>query len=672
MPATAGGRIITKMLTDLTTSGIAAAPSATGSGEMKKIAFVPDSTCAEVYLWWQNTASTGSTKIDSLFYDQLLISSNKFLQVESQIKNEVVQVYPADANSSTQWGSTNTAIIQFPSTGDVYNTTGNLVTFASTVADGCSITANKECIINGFLVMQPTGTGEIFGWSLNSTELTTNIQNITAAHILAMTSTTVAIRTTVPVTVRMSVGDVLRPHGGNIPSTFTYTVGRLSLDIKPVDQEKVIIESEDEIFTSWVEYTPTTGTGFGTISNLKAWWRRVGDSMQIRGAYTSGTVAAADAYLTIPSGYNIDTAKVTNLGLGDVGYAYRVSTGVASFDSGNTFELWVDGTTSDKVYMNKASASTTSYGKMQPGTAISTGDSMTFHGEFPIVGWKSKFTPLLSMPLVDFGSYSNIYSAKISASATLTSESESFIASVSNSTAGVCVITFNSGHFSQAPAISAAGDTNSTTNELIVSVDALSASACTIRTSLDSGVETDGDFWLMFQRQGADFKQPPQPTAAIIKPSVAFVKEVQAYNVDGGVAVADAWTPRTLNTIEGESWFINSLSSNIVTVQPGQYEIEATAPLSRIDGFLISLYDTTNTVRLAWSECMTSPDSKNHNVMVKWAGTFTAATGVRLEYMADTASTDAQALGFPPASVSTAITSADRAIYSQMKITKLK
>ena len=96
--------------------------------------------------------------------------------------------------------------------------------------------------------------------------------------------------------------------------------------------------------------------------------------------------------------------------------------------------------------------------------------------------------------------------------------------------------------------------------------------------------------------------------------------------------------------------------------------------MSRCDGFLISLYDTTGAKRLAWSDCGTAPSSAPVETgIVTWAGTLTQATGIRLEYMADTASTNAQALGFPPYSVSsTAITAADKAIYAQMKIIKLK
>ena len=404
----------------------------------------------------------------------------------------------------------------------------------------------------------------------------------------------------------------------------------------------------------------------------------------------SGAAAGSGNYLfPLPTGYSIDTGSFT------VGAASAGGSGNSIAGTGYAHHLGGAGETGQVIAF--AHNSTNFYLRVGPSVTDGGGDdgytnntvsSTTFHMNeadgirysfkvsVPIRGWNTNFNPLLSMPLVDFGSYSNIYSGKITngGTAAIASQSETFISSVSRGSAGVTTINFVSGHFTQVPAIAVAGDTNSTTNELIVSVDALSATAATIRTSLDNGVETDGDYWITLIRQGSDHKPLPQPTAAVIKPAVAYVKDVKAYNADGGVSgTGDTWHARTLNTIQGESWFINSLSSNIVTLQAGTYEVEGIAPFSRVDGNIMSLYDTTNTIRLAWSECQTSPDGKNHNPHVKWVGTFTAATGVRLEFMVDTASTDAHALGFPPSSISgTGITSADRAVYAQLKITKLK
>ena len=150
------------------------------------------------------------------------------------------------------------------------------------------------------------------------------------------------------------------------------------------------------------------------------------------------------------------------------------------------------------------------------------------------------------------------------------------------------------------------------------------------------------------------------------------MKDVQAYNVDGGVTgAANTWHTRTLNTIEGESWFINSLSSNIVTVQPGQYEIEAVQMASQCDNWTSRLYNTTASAALApGSPNKASAGAYYANSNAKWEGTFTVATGIRLEYIVQTPGTGTDSLG-TKASLS-GTNSTENSIYAQMKITKLK
>lgn len=60
--------------------------------------------------------------------------------------------------------------------------------------------------------------------------------------------------------------------------------------------------------TSWANYTPTF-TGFGTVSTHSIWWRRVGDTVHIRGKFTTGTTTETEARITLPS-VNSDATKV--------------------------------------------------------------------------------------------------------------------------------------------------------------------------------------------------------------------------------------------------------------------------------------------------------------------------------------------------------------------------
>lgn len=66
--------------------------------------------------------------------------------------------------------------------------------------------------------------------------------------------------------------------------------------------------------TDWQSYTPTT-QGFGTISSVLMLWRRVGDTIEIQGSFTAGTVTATQARLYLPSGaFDSSITQVTAAG----------------------------------------------------------------------------------------------------------------------------------------------------------------------------------------------------------------------------------------------------------------------------------------------------------------------------------------------------------------------
>lgn len=53
--------------------------------------------------------------------------------------------------------------------------------------------------------------------------------------------------------------------------------------------------------TAWAAYTPTV-QGFGTLTTVSWWWRRVGDSMQLRGRFNCGTTSAVTGEIGLPFG----------------------------------------------------------------------------------------------------------------------------------------------------------------------------------------------------------------------------------------------------------------------------------------------------------------------------------------------------------------------------------
>lgn len=74
--------------------------------------------------------------------------------------------------------------------------------------------------------------------------------------------------------------------------------------------EKILDGVAVPLVTAWAAYTPTL-TGFGTASNISFMWRRNGDSIEIKGTFTAGTVAAVTVSMTLPGGLSIDSNKVS-------------------------------------------------------------------------------------------------------------------------------------------------------------------------------------------------------------------------------------------------------------------------------------------------------------------------------------------------------------------------
>ncbi len=65
------------------------------------------------------------------------------------------------------------------------------------------------------------------------------------------------------------------------------------------------------IATGWTAYTPSF-TGLGTVSVQTFWYKINGDSIFIKGRFTTGTPTAALAQISLPGGYTIEPTKVNS------------------------------------------------------------------------------------------------------------------------------------------------------------------------------------------------------------------------------------------------------------------------------------------------------------------------------------------------------------------------
>lgn len=110
-------------------------------------------------------------------------------------------------------GSTNSSIRIFST---IVRNVGSAITYATSAANAASFTINEAGLYDLYWNDSYSGGGGALGFSLNSTQLTTSISSITAANRLAYVATpTAATVLSLSRTVRLAVGDVIRPHHSN-------------------------------------------------------------------------------------------------------------------------------------------------------------------------------------------------------------------------------------------------------------------------------------------------------------------------------------------------------------------------------------------------------------------------------------------------------------------------
>lgn len=166
-------------------------------------------------------------------------------------------------------------------------------------------------------------------------------------------------------------------------SASAYTVNTDNFQVKP---SQYVYGTP---ITDWVAYTPTFGAGFGTVAVSAFYSRRVGDSLEVKGKWTNGTVAANTASISVGYGggnanVTIDTTKVSiNSIIGSAQTSLASTTQFAVFPIAPASNATTIGFTLQN--------STTGFGSgAQLGSSISaTGSQNAVAFSVPIVGWSS-------------------------------------------------------------------------------------------------------------------------------------------------------------------------------------------------------------------------------------------------------------------------------------------
>lgn len=145
------------------------------------------------------------------------------------------------------------------------------------------------------------------------------------------------------------------------------------------------------ITTDPVQYTPTLGAGYGTVTNMKMFWEQDGKFMRIFGTWTDGTVTAGTGEIALPLSKEIDTAYYQGTAKNIVGWL-RAITNAGGNGGSAAHRIGFDGTTTDKVWLSSSSSGDVAGGTFQKtgvNSAISTSDTINIDITVPIVNWSA-------------------------------------------------------------------------------------------------------------------------------------------------------------------------------------------------------------------------------------------------------------------------------------------
>lgn len=172
-------------------------------------------------------------------------------------------------------------------------------------------------------------------------------------------------------------------------STSAWTMKIDNVSVGPVSKSQSPVVTAESLTYPVVP----NASAFGTVTNNAIYTSRVGDKLLVSGSFQSGTVAAAEAYITLP--FTIDTTKMGGTGADAVctWYGAKNAATAAAFSlDGSTANvtgvLFYDGGSNPTRLYFSNRAATNSYEKRNANSLFSSNDSVGFFCKpLPIAGW---------------------------------------------------------------------------------------------------------------------------------------------------------------------------------------------------------------------------------------------------------------------------------------------
>ena len=370
--------------------------------------FIP-SDCTQIEIGFQ--VGTGEAS-KTLIFDEIKLLNDPFRYLDLQ------DVLSYRAYTGAGFGSSANKIPYF--TNEETLKSSSIGTIENSSTSGWSYTAIvDQRVVFSFTYFSDNGNP--IGITKNSAQLSTSINSVTAADRVAYgwgTATDDDTNTQESITFSgfLAAGDVLRPHTNGINNSSD--TNRNMLSIVAVSEKSHAVVPAQTNLTDWVSYGTIdiidhnlSTFSKGSTNHDVMWWRRVGDSMEIRFEYeqtSTGQSGSGDYLISIPSGYTIDLSKFSRTsGTNNDTRGAIVGVGYVSNNNSESTSSYANAVVSvfDSTQVRVMIDIGTNFGKFWSSDRNGLGSSATINAgatfTVPIDGWGSNASFLAALPTVN-------------------------------------------------------------------------------------------------------------------------------------------------------------------------------------------------------------------------------------------------------------------------------
>jgi len=134
--------------------------------------------------------------------------------------------------------------------------------------------------------------------------------------------------------------------------------------------------------SDWVAYTPASTQGFGTVTSATFYYRRVGDSVDLKGRFSAGTVSSSELRISLPTGMtSADSTRIDGTA-SLCGYAVRGGAGAQIND------ILIEPSVT-YVTIGQQASGTSGLTKATGTGAHSNSEAFAFFATVPVAGFSS-------------------------------------------------------------------------------------------------------------------------------------------------------------------------------------------------------------------------------------------------------------------------------------------